>query len=139
MTQDYAFNMWLGYLEAVTRTDDSRILVNPAIPFTKDAKAGYYDSYSDAAYDAVLKNVEEESSLFNDEPRASAYMLFLKAYRKLPLSYEELSDIAETLAKASSRIDFRHTLPPCPQEAMPSAGDSVNNNYAHSAKNAQKG
>ena len=135
MTHEYASSMWLRYLKNITLTDERRIIENPALEFTEKAKSGFYDTYSDADYMRALNDTEEESSFFENNPRASAYTLFLKAFRKLPLRECDYAAIAKVLADASEKIDFRHVLPPYPQEdPMLSDTDHVNN-----ANNAQKG
>lgn len=32
---------------------------NPAVQFTKDAKAGLYDNYTDEVYNSMLKDIED--------------------------------------------------------------------------------
>ena len=148
MTHEYASSMWLHYLKSITLTDEHRIIENPAFEFTDKVHSGFYDTYSDADYMRALNDVDEEASFFGEEasffgginpnPRASAYTVFLNAFRKLPLRECDYTAIAEILADASEKIDFRHMLPPYPQEdPMLSDTDHVNN--AHSAHNAQKG
>ncbi len=111
MTKEYANPMWQRYLRLLARTDDGRIIPNPAIQFTKNAKAGLYDKMSDAQYNIALKDVEEESILFKDAPKSSAYALFVRGFQKLSLTNAEICEIAKVLSTASARVDFRHNFP----------------------------
>jgi len=51
-------------------------VLNPAVPFTKKAKAGEYDRLSDEEYDAKLRTTETMSALWMDNDYVSISALF---------------------------------------------------------------
>lgn len=106
MTKDYANKMWQRYLKGLSKTDESRIVTNPAVTFTNDAKAGKFDSVSDQEYGVMLADVEDESGLFGKNSKGSLYVVFLRAFQKLTLTEAEIRSISDVLAKASVRADF---------------------------------
>lgn len=62
----------------------SRKLKNPAVEFTKDAKAGKFDSMSDEEYQDKLAEVEAKSKLWEDKPEADLLTLYFNATDTLP-------------------------------------------------------
>lgn len=104
----YARNMWDKFLKSVKDSRENVLLRNPAIDFTKNAKAGDYDSLSDDEYNDFLQDVEIESSLFRKRACASPNALFLRAFRQLEFSPKEYDVLLQVLAHASSRASFQN-------------------------------
>lgn len=42
---------------------------NPAVQFTKDAKAGLYDNYTDEVYNSMLKDIEDVAKFWHGKKR----------------------------------------------------------------------
>lgn len=62
----------------------SKKLKNPAVEFTKDAKAGKFDSLSDEEYQDKLAEVETKAKLWEDKPEADLLTLYFNATDALP-------------------------------------------------------
>lgn len=62
----------------------SKKLKNPAVEFTKKAKAGAFDSMSDAEYQEKLEEVEIQSKLWEDKPETDLLTLYFNATAELP-------------------------------------------------------
>lgn len=62
----------------------SKKLKNPAVEFSKKAKAGEFDKLSDEEYYEKLQEVEAQSVLWEDKPEADLLTLFFNATDALP-------------------------------------------------------
>lgn len=105
MRKEYALDFWRTYLPYVLSGSDDTV-TNPAIEFTRQAKAGDFDSLSDEEYDIRLQDVEEASKLFLNKSKCNTITLFNRALNSTPLTAEEQEVLVRTLASASSRIDY---------------------------------
>ena len=61
-------------------------LKNPAVEFTKQAKAGKFDSLTDEEYQEKLNEVEIQSKLWEDKPETDLLTLFFNATAELPMN-----------------------------------------------------
>lgn len=62
----------------------SKKLKNPAVEFTKNAKAGKYDNLSDDEYQKELEKVQRQSMVWEDKPEADLLTLYFNATDMLP-------------------------------------------------------
>ena len=62
----------------------SKKLKNPAVEFTKDAKAGKFDNLSDEEYQDKMAEVETKSKLWEDKPESDLLTLYFNATDALP-------------------------------------------------------
>lgn len=62
----------------------SKKLKNPAVEFTKKAKAGEFDKLSDEEYQIRLDEVEVQSKLWEDKPETDLLTLYFNATDTLP-------------------------------------------------------
>ena len=62
----------------------SKKLKNPAVEFTKQAKAGAFDNLSDDEYQEKLSMIEEKSKIWEDKPEADLLTLYFNATDRLP-------------------------------------------------------
>lgn len=62
----------------------SKKLKNPAVEFTKEVKAGKYNSLSDDEYAEKLEKIEAEAKLWEDRPEIDMLTLFFNATAALP-------------------------------------------------------
>lgn len=62
----------------------SKKLKNPAVEFTKKAKAGEFDNLSDEQYEEQLEEVEAKSKLWEDKPETDLLTLYFNATDTLP-------------------------------------------------------
>ena len=106
MQYNYAIKMWTHILKTIHKQDDDRLLENPAIKFTKEAKAGEYDSMSDEQYDEALENVEQEAALYRKHKMASAVVVALRAFQALDLNERDFSILARVLALRCTETEF---------------------------------
>lgn len=64
----------------------SKKMKNPAVEFTKQAKAGAFDNLSDEEYSAKLAEVEQQAKLWEDKPEADLLTLYFNATDALPVN-----------------------------------------------------
>lgn len=64
----------------------SKKLKNPAVEFTKDAKAGKFDQLSDEEYQEKLEEAEAKAKLWEDKPEADLLTLYFNATDSLPMN-----------------------------------------------------
>lgn len=64
----------------------SKKMKNPAVDFTKKAKAGAFDSLSDEEYQKQLADVEARSKIWEDKPEADLLTLYFNATDQLPMN-----------------------------------------------------
>lgn len=62
----------------------SKKLKNPAVEFTKKAKAGEFDNLSEEEYNKKLDEVEAKSKLWEDKPELDLLTLYFNATDMLP-------------------------------------------------------
>lgn len=113
MNIDKARKFWKQLLKVTAGAGpNSKItLNNPAVKFTLDAKAGKYDSVSDADYNLELASIEEESALYHNKPSVSANTLLVRAFQHTPLQHPDIERLACVLAHASSRVNYSDIIP----------------------------
>ena len=64
----------------------SKKMKNPAVEFTKNAKAGKYDQLSDEEYQEQLHDVEMKAKLWEDKPDSDLLTLYFNATDALPVN-----------------------------------------------------
>lgn len=64
----------------------SKKLKNPAVEFTKQAKAGAFDNMSDDEYADKLAEVEQQAKLWEDKPESDLLTLYFNATDALPVN-----------------------------------------------------
>lgn len=64
----------------------SKKMPNPAVKFTKEAKAGKYDNLTDEEYQEKLDEVEIQSKLWEDKPESDLLTLYFNATAELPVN-----------------------------------------------------
>lgn len=62
----------------------SKKLKNPAVEFTKNAKAGKYESMPDNEYNEMVEKVQRQSVIWEDKPEADLLTLYFTATSMLP-------------------------------------------------------
>lgn len=62
----------------------SKKMKNPAVEFTKKAKAGEFEDMSDEEYKEKLAEVEQQSKLWEDKPEIDLLTLYFNATDALP-------------------------------------------------------
>ena len=70
---------------------------NPAVQFTKDAKAGLYDQYTDEVYNKMLEDTEEASEFWRRKKYETVNNLFKNAMRDVEVSSNDIWKIASIL------------------------------------------
>lgn len=84
----------------------SKKLPNPAVQFTKDAKAHKFDKLTDEEYKAKLEEVEMKSKVWEDAPEADLLTLFFNATGLLPKnSMRNLVSNADNALRAMGGAD----------------------------------
>lgn len=64
----------------------SKKMPNPAVQFTKDAKAGKYDNLTDDEYQAKFDEITRQSKIWEDNPEADQLTLYFNATAMLPMN-----------------------------------------------------
>lgn len=106
MTKDYAASFWSTLLNDIRRDQDACVLENPALEFTKRAKAGEYDRLTDDEYSTALNDVEQASALFRNKRAATSRLLLLRALMTLSFRDDECSRLVDLLSDISAHTDF---------------------------------
>lgn len=76
---------------------------NPAVAFTKAAKAGKLDSISDEEYYAYLNDVEMLSDIWDSEPSMTGWQVLKSTFEDAPVDRDNIPEIAELLTDAYER------------------------------------
>ena len=108
MTKAYAWNMWKNYLKRMQKSDKERVIDNPIDQFYHNVTKGYYDTLNDEKYERIENNILDEGALFQHKNKATVYTLFIRGIRTISLTEDEINSIADTLADATARTQFRN-------------------------------
>jgi len=84
-------NFWKENLNHVICGESDFMVENPAIEFTKKAKAGCFDKISDDEYKELLDECETVSMLWQQMPRKAAGDLLLDALMSIHLSVDDFA------------------------------------------------
>lgn len=93
------YTNWMSKIfKEITNGRGERVLENPAVQFTLDAKAGEYDEVSDETYNFLLNEVEELSKFWCDQKEVPAVQILGAIFRKMNLDQKTIGAVAERLA-----------------------------------------
>ena len=76
-------------LEEIEKGNGEKYLTNPAVDFTKLAKAGEFDVLEDPEYQRLLNHVEELSAFWDGQVRVTAWDMYCRWNGKLRFFTEE--------------------------------------------------
>ncbi len=107
MTKTYAQSFWTSLLTKTCRDQAFSSLENPALTFTRKAKAGDYDALSDGEYSLLLDDTEEESVFWENKSQRFAGEILQSALSRTFIGEKQLAVIADQLAQCSSLEDYR--------------------------------
>lgn len=94
-------------LEEIEKGNGEKYLTNPAVDFTKLAKAGEFDAISDPEYHRLLNHVEELSAFWDGQVRVTAWDLFCRWNGKLRFFTEEKRNaFAKMIVENSDTFDY---------------------------------
>lgn len=102
-------------LRATSNGYRNRRIANPAVNFTKKAKAGDFDEMSDEEYYQALDKVNELNDVWQHRPSGQIGELLFTALENLTLSDSDVEDMAATLLCAYERSSKEHI--PCDAKA----------------------
>ena len=102
-------------LRATSNGYRNRNIANPAVDFTKKAKAGDFDEMSDEEYYRELDKVNELNDVWQHLPSGQIGELLFTALENLTLSDSDVEDMAATLLCAYERSSKEHI--PCDAKA----------------------
>ena len=111
MLREKALDFWKTYIGLMTKGGVDVPMTNPAVTFTADAKAGEYDELSDEEYYELLDFTEELASFWKKNREATAGAVLLEALVNTDLSLSETDKLAQILAEASERKNYKYTKP----------------------------
>ena len=97
--------LYAELIKAAGRGFRNRSITNPAVDFTKRAKAGVYDSMTDEEYYEELDKVEELNRVWQHKTSKTVGELLLTALENLNIRDEDVEDISATLMCAYRRTD----------------------------------
>lgn len=93
------YTNWISkILKEIANRRGDRMIENPAVQFTLDAKAGEYDEVSDETYNFLLNEVEELSKFWCDQKEVPAVQVLGAIFRKMNLDQKTIGAVAERLA-----------------------------------------
>lgn len=93
------YTNWMSKIfKEITNGRGERVIENPAVQFTLDAKAGEYDEVSDETYNFLLNEVEELSKFWCDQKEVPAVQILGAIFRKMNLDQKTIGAVAERLA-----------------------------------------
>lgn len=95
-------------LRATSNGYRNRSIANPAVDFTKKAKAGDFDEMSDEEYYQALDKVNELNDVWQHRPSDQIGELLFTALENLTLSDSDVEDMAATLLCAYERSSKEH-------------------------------
>lgn len=87
------------YLREVSKGRGYREHINPAVQFTKDAKAGKYDQLSDHDYYIQLHETEDLAAFWLNRPEQKASDILRVALENIDIDKDSLHKIAEILSE----------------------------------------
>ena len=102
MTKSACIQFFEKYLCEVSKGRGYREHENPAIRFTKEAKAGKYNALSDESYKIQLHEVEDMSAFWLNQPRQKASDLLQVALENIDIDKDSLHKMAEILSECYS-------------------------------------
>ena len=102
-------------LRATSNGYRNRSIANPAVDFTKKAKAGDFDEMSDEEYYRALDKVNELNDVWQHLPSGQIGELLFTALENLTLRDSDVEDMAATLLCAYERSSKDHI--PCDAKA----------------------
>lgn len=102
-------------LRATSNGYRNRSIANPAVDFTKKAKAGDFDEMPDEEYYQALDKVNELNDVWQHRPSGQIGELLFTALENLTLSDSDVEDMAATLLCAYERSSKEHI--PCDAKA----------------------
>lgn len=106
MRQKTAYEFWRRYIDTVRSGSADEYAKNPAVLFTKAAKAGEYDALSDEEYDARLKDCEQMARFWHDLPQRQAGQVLLDALEHTRLTGEASHRLAQVLSICSAHTPY---------------------------------
>lgn len=111
MRKQQAFTFWSTYAAMIMKNGATVTMTNPAIDFTARAKAGDYDCLSDEEYMEELDDAEQTASFWRKRKEAAVGSIFLEALKQTSLDHQELEELSEILAEASTRVTYKYQEP----------------------------
>lgn len=106
LLKEHCVNCMEAVLEEIERGNGDKYLTNPAVEFTKLAKAGEFDEISDEEYQHLLDHVEEFSALWDGQLRETAWNLFCRWTENLRSTEEKRKAFAEMIVENSSTFVY---------------------------------
>ena len=99
MRKSACVNFFEKYLCEVSKGRGYREHINPAVQFTKDAKAGKYDQFSDHDYYIQLHEVEDFAAFWLNRPEQKASDILRVALENIDIDKDSLHKMAEILSE----------------------------------------
>ncbi len=106
MTHNTAKSFWSTYIGMICRDDAGFSMINPAVSFTEQTRAGGFDSLSDEEYQSKLDEVTELSSFWDGTHSDSVGNILLNAIARTSMSDSEIDKITTILADASANTVY---------------------------------
>lgn len=78
----------------------NKVLANPVVVFTRQAKDGVFETISDEEYYVLLNDVEEERKFWNEVPEQTVWELLQTSLENINLTPEKLDSIANIFGEA---------------------------------------
>ena len=91
--------LWSNCLRRIISGQAGGYVVNPAIQFTAAAKAGEYESLSEAEYNVIMRDCEDAATLWNNRMQVTAGELFLKLLERAEIPEDQIDRLAARLVE----------------------------------------
>ncbi len=111
MRRSVCVEFFKKYLKEVSEGRGYREHGNPAVDFTKRAKAGEYDRLSDQMYNCLLADTEDIARFWLDEAKKTASDLLRIALEDIRIDEKTINRIAEMLAECYEASVKKFTSP----------------------------
>lgn len=102
MTKSACIQFFEKYLCEVSKGHGYREHENPAVRFSKDAKAGKYNRYTDESYNILLQETKDISAFWLDQQRQTASDVLRVALENIDIDKDSLHKMAEILSECYS-------------------------------------
>ena len=122
LKKDTAKDFWHKQLLAAVSGRADALIENPSAVFAREAKAGFFDGFSDEEYFDARTETEELASIWDREAKDEAGALIIRALAMTSVDKAHLEALADILSECSENSAYG-LLTEEPAAAGPSEGD----------------
>ncbi len=98
-----SLRFWKEILECIIDGNPDEMIENPALVFTRNAKAGSFDCVSDEEYEALLAECENQAKLWRSLPHRAASDILLDALMSVRINDVPRHRLAQVLSRCKMK------------------------------------